>query len=239
MNHNPFFSAYFQSDFLGKTIFWALFLVSMITWVVLLHKIWLLFHIKKASALFKTAFSEKDPLNLHWNRPLQNKKVINPFFEIYKSMKQSALFALSKNQQSGIGTLTDTDFNIIEAQVYQTVELQSEMVEKNLFVLSTSSSLAPFLGLLGTVWGILLTFAQIQEKGGLNNSSSMLGGLALALATTVAGLVIAIPALVGYNYLKNVSAVYRRQMEWFATHMITALEQRYRSPNYEKIQTPK
>ena len=122
----------------------------------------------------------------------------------------------------------------IESHVYTTMSSHLRKLEKNLFVLSTVVTLAPFLGLLGTVWGILLTFSQLQEKGAAVNSAGMLNGLSLALATTVVGLVVAIPSLVGYNYLKNKLKEYRKEAEDFSHTLLTTIEFHYRKPEHAK-----
>ena len=116
--------------------------------------------------------------------------------------------------------------------------LELKQHAQGLPVLDTVITLAPLLGLLGTVWGILLTFSQLQEKGAIASNASMLSGLSLALATTVVGLLVAIPALVGYNYLKNGLREYRREAEDFANLLLTSLELYYRKPEYAKIQEP-
>ena len=96
-------------------------------------------------------------------------------------------------------------------------------------------TLAPFLGLLGTVWGILLTFSQIEAKGMSGSNTGMLAGLSLALATTVVGLLVAIPALVGYNYLRNWLREYRREAEEFSHLLLTSVELQYRKPQDAKV----
>ncbi len=103
--------------------------------------------------------------------------------------------------------------------------MQTKFLEKNLFILATIVSLAPFLGLLGTVWGILTTFSQLQMQGG---SQVVLGGLSMALATTVLGLIDAIPALVGYSFLKNKIREFQTDMDGFATEMLATVELQYR-----------
>jgi biopolymer transport protein TolQ len=105
--------------------------------------------------------------------------------------------------------------------------MQTKKLEKNLYVLSTIVSLAPFIGLLGTVWGILITFSSMQSHmaGG---SQGILEGLSLALTTTVLGLVDAIPALIGYNYLKNSARDFRVEMENFNTSLVSAVEMQYK-----------
>ncbi|HLB53072.1 MAG TPA: MotA/TolQ/ExbB proton channel family protein [Chlamydiales bacterium] len=223
---NPFLSSYFQSDFLGKAIFLGLFLLSLFTWAIVLHKLWLIFKIRRLSIELKQAFSEKDPLGLQWNRKI--KAVPHPFFEIYKSMKQATLKILM------LSPLSEEDLEWIQEEIYATLEKQNQKIEKNLFILSTITTLAPFLGLLGTVWGILLTFSQLQDRtGAMHQNNSMLSGLALALTTTVLGLIVAIPALVGYNYLKHASQEYRKQMESFAHQLMIALRI-YRKKDHAK-----
>lgn len=238
---NPFITSYAQSDWFGKGIFWGLFLLSALSWTLLIHKGWILYQVRKLSNEFTNLFSEKDPLNLQFNRPKGRLlEVPHPFFEIYKTLKQKTLQIISRNHffaPNAENILSETDFGLLESQVFSTLSKQQKLLEKNLFVLSTIATLGPFLGLLGTVWGILLTFS---EHGGVSGSNaSMLAGLSLALATTVIGLVVAIPAFVGYNYLKNGAREYRRDMEDFSQFLLSAIELQYRKPDHaQKISTP-
>jgi biopolymer transport protein TolQ len=236
---NPFISAYVQSDGFGKSIFWALFFLSILSWSLIGHKLWLLFHVRRISTSFASLFSEKEPLGLQCNRQAKERllAIPHPFFEIYKSFKQNVLQIISRNHlfsPTQGTTLSEADLGLIESQVHTTLTSHLRKLEKNLFVLSTVVTLAPFLGLLGTVWGILLTFSQLQEKGSAASNASMLTGLSLALATTVVGLVVAIPALVGYNYLKNSMREYRKEAQEFSHLLLTAVELHYRQPEYAK-----
>ena len=98
--------------------------------------------------------------------------------------------------------LSKGDIDLIESGIDGIILEQSKYLEKNLFILSTIITLAPFLGLLGTVWGILITFSNLHA-GISSVNTAVLWGISMALATTVFGLVVAIPALIAYNYLKN------------------------------------
>lgn len=109
-----------------------------------------------------------------------------------------------------------------------TVTNETKFLEKNLFILATIVSLAPFLGLLGTVWGILTTFSELQSQAAGSTHQMVLGGLSLALATTVLGLIDAIPALIGYNYLKNNIRDFETDMESFANEILASVEMQYR-----------
>jgi len=235
---NPFVSAYLQSDWFGKSVFWGLFLLSAISWWVLLHKSWVFFHVRRLSKDFLGQFSEKDPLALQFPKPLKGRllEVPHPFFEVYKAMKQHVLQVISRNHLYIPETpLSEADMGLIESQIVAAMASQAKKLENNLFVLSTVVTLGPFLGLLGTVWGILVTFSQLHQKGfAAASNASMLSGLALALATTVIGLVVAIPALVGYNYLKNASREFRRELEDFSHLLLTSVELQYRRPQHAK-----
>ncbi len=240
---NPFISAYVESDWFGKGIFWGLFALSAVSWTLVIHKGWIFYQARKLSNEFITLFSEKEPLKLQFTR-LKGRflEVPHPYFEIYKAVKQKTLQIFNRNHfflPDAETILSDADLGLIESQVYTALASQHKLLEKNLFVLSTIAALGPFLGLLGTVWGILLTFSELQSKGMSSSNTAMLAGLSMALATTVIGLVVAIPALIGYNYLKNASREYRRDMEDFSQLLLASLELQYRKPDHaQKISTP-
>jgi len=122
--------------------------------------------------------------------------------------------------------LSSSDVDYIESHLMMTISLQKKRLEKNLFILSTIVGLAPLLGLLGTVWGILITFASLQGQSGTNQM--VLGGISLALTTTVMGLLSAIPAMIAYNYLKNSVREFETEMESFANQLLSRVEMQYR-----------
>lgn len=235
---NPFMTAYIQSDWFGKGIFWGLFLLSAVSWTILLHKGWLFYQIRRLSAELSSQFSEKDPLNLSFSPPSKGRllETPHPFFEIYKALKQKTLQIIGRNHFFSLNKetpvfLSEADLALLESQTFSVLSKQSKILDKNLFILSTIAALGPFLGLLGTVWGILLTFSELHSRGAAAGNGAMLTGLSLALATTVIGLVVAIPALVGYNYLRNAGKEYRRDMEEFSHLLLTSLELQYRKPD--------
>ncbi len=84
------------------------------------------------------------------------------------------------------------------------------------------------MGLLGTVWGILMTFADLQTHQAGSTHNAILGGISLALATTVLGLLDAIPALIAYNYLKNETRDFQIDMEGMSNELLASVEIYYR-----------
>lgn len=219
---NPFFSAYSESDFLGKLIFIGLIALSICSWVVLLHKGWLTRQARASSLKFQKKFSAERANPLNWSGEALNQS--HPFQAIYLNLKRTTLELLNKNRSH---YLSAADISYVEGHLNSTINSQIKELEKNLFILSTIVSLAPFLGLLGTVWGILTTFSQMTALAG-GGHQAILSGLSLALATTVLGLVDAIPALIGYNYLKNAIQDFEVEMGEFAHQALASIELQYR-----------
>ncbi len=232
-----FLQAYNQSDIFGKSIFWALFLLSILSWFLLIYKSWVFHQSKKVCLDFQNQFmqNKKTPLQLP-NQIIEKIIFFNPFFELYKKLKEVTVEILEKNhffiknEQKKVA-LSEADLKLIESHLVSKIFDQLKILEQNLFLLSTVVTLAPFLGLLGTVWGILISFSEMAQKA---NSNLALSGLATALTTTVIGLVVAIPALVAYNYLKNSAKTFQQDMENFSHTLLSTIEMQYRIVFHEK-----
>ncbi|MES2198926.1 MAG: MotA/TolQ/ExbB proton channel family protein [Chlamydiota bacterium] len=234
-----FTGAYSQSDFFGKLIMGGLFILSLLCWIVLVYKIWQArkvkissLHLQKLLKKNKNRLLNLEPSEV--NLPLP-KHIPQPFAQIYFELKEKTVETLNKklfflkqlNEEEDV-YLTSDDINLLEQHVTTTISIQGKILEKHLFILSTIVTLAPFLGLLGTVWGILVTFAELHAGGSAGSNSIILGGLSTALATTVLGLIIAIPALISYNYLKNNLKSFSSDMEDFLYTLLSTLELQYR-----------
>lgn len=233
--------AYTESDVFGKLIILSLLLVSLICWVILIFKIWQAKKVKELSLRFQTIIEKNTEhlLNLELQSlPKASSVTIpHPYASIFSVLKHKTMEILNKKvffiERLGKQTdqaiyLSKTDLELVESAVYATISNQTKLLEKDLFILSTSVTLAPFLGLLGTVWGILVTFSELQGGASAGSNSVIIGGLSTALSTTVLGLVIAIPALVAYNYLKNNIKVVTSDMEDFVQSLLSTIEMQYR-----------
>lgn len=235
--NNAFLDAYSQSDFLGKLIFLGLLTLSVGSWILIVQKWWLTFQVRKYSGEFYKTFElqRMNPLGLETD-PAKHRKKANPFFDLYFILKKYTLEVLNKNRRYGqqrgqsgeVSYLSPTDIDFLQSHLMANMASQTKYLEKNLFILSTIVSLAPFLGLLGTVWGILLTFSELQTNAAGSGQGMVLSGISLALATTVLGLMDAIPALIGYNYLKNTIRDFQIDMEGFSNELLASVEIYYR-----------
>jgi len=223
-----FFSAYSQSDIFGKCIFWGLLLLSIISWTVLINKIWSAHKLKQMCKNFSRNMEKKKDMPLAIN---VDEEINHPFLEIYLSLKQITTRILKKNnffKENKSIFLSQPDIDMLEDCALATIAKEQKKLEKNLFLLPTIVTLGPFLGLLGTVWGILLTFSNLQKHAFTDASANVLSGLSLALTTTVLGLVVAIPAIIAYNYIKSSVRDFIVDMENFSNDLITNIEIQYR-----------
>lgn len=235
---NPFVTAWVDSDLIGKLIFVALIGLSLISWTIIIHKWWITSRVKQESFLFKRSFFEQkeNPLSVTYSRTTPP-ETPNAFQIVYEVLKGKTMELFEKNQRGKeiqakegkqVPLLATSDIALLETHACSTISTITKYLEKNLYLLSTIVTLAPFLGLLGTVYGILVTFSGLGESG-MGSNAQVLGGLSLALTTTVIGLINAIPALVGYNYLKNNIAEFDHEMERFATEVLSTFNMHYRT----------
>ncbi len=231
LGSNPFVSSYTGSDLFGKLIIISLLLISALSWAVLLYKIRYAKGVERSASHFWNLFQKSLTNPLNFDYP-SNKSQSNSFFEVYRTLKRVTLEMLNKNQRQapemGGAYLSSADIESVAFQVDAQINKERERLERHLAWLATTVSLAPFLGLLGTVWGILLTFSELQNLGAGSGSPLVLGGLSMALATTVLGLIIAIPALIGHSLLKAKTQGFESRMRSFAVQAIGAVELQYR-----------
>lgn len=231
---SPFLQAYQQSDLLGKGIYLAIVAASVICWTLMIYKTWMIKEAKKNSLEFRKRVDfRKGNLLTQEGEGEKKEKQPNPYFEIYTVLKKHTVELLRKNhhvlgQKEGGAYLSPTDIDCIEANLASAIACQAKEMDKHLFILSTIVGLAPLMGLLGTVWGILISFSQLQSQVVATSNQMVLGGIALALTTTVLGLLTAIPALIAYNYLKSSIRDFETDMEGFTNDMLSSIEMRYR-----------
>ncbi len=224
-----FVSAFKDSDGFGKIIFLLLFSLSFISWFILIFKARQFGKLEKEMQTFLVNFEKKE-------HPILEKSILetltsNPMFSLYKQFKKCTIDLLERNRQLDRveeNFLTRSDVEMLENYLDQKVLQNSKDLDKNLFILSTSISLAPFLGILGTVWGLLVSLTGLGKGVSALSNQVVMGGLSTALATTVIGLLIAIPALIGYNYLKSKAKEMTLSMGSFCALLVHEIEMGYR-----------
>ena len=119
--------------------------------------------------------------------------------------------------------LSDAQYNAVEAVLEREVSSQLQELETRIGLLATLVSLSPYCGLFGTVWGVMMAFCGLAIAGN-SNFSALAPGVAGALLTTVAGLVVAIPSLVGYNVLNSSIRALTTDLDNFAEGFMAQLK---------------
>ncbi len=125
--------------------------------------------------------------------------------------------------EGGAGSVNLRSIEHVKRALERSVAEESLKLESNLILLAIAVSGAPFLGLLGTVWGVMSTFAGVAQEGSAD-LATMAPGVAGALVTTVAGLLVAIPSMFGYNWLLHSLRVLSVDMDNYAYELVSRME---------------
>lgn len=184
-----------QADVLSMGVLFVLLLLSIICWALFLYKVILLQlkrgQMSRAIAQIRSAHTLDDVLKITGHI----KGTVPGYF-----VSQNLAFLKSIMATNPSAKLTDVQSALVQQHLDQTID---ELVHKEgsyLSFISTSAHVSPLLGLLGTVWGLIQAFVSISQKQ-TADITAIAPGIAQALTTTLAGLLVAIPALVMFNYL--------------------------------------
>lgn len=196
---NHIYYAFRNSDILGQGIVVLLLLFSIITWTIMLEKGISIKKAAKESASFIKRFREKRNPYIFYDRIEEEN---SPSARICEAgyNRISSLGAVSPN--GGHRALTALELEIVKGTLEEAVADQILVLEKNIIFLATAVTISPFLGLFGTVWGIMLSFTDLAIMGKAD-IQTLAPGVSGALLTTVLGLVVAIPSVAGYNIITS------------------------------------
>jgi biopolymer transport protein ExbB/TolQ len=122
--------------------------------------------------------------------------------------------------------ISPAQMRVVTSAMERAVGESALRLESQMILLATAVSGAPFLGLLGTVWGVMETFGDVAAAGSAN-LTAMAPGVSAALITTVTGLLVAIPAMFGYNYLVTTVRAMVVQLDNFAAELASEFEHKF------------
>ncbi len=207
------FSLFSGSDVMTRFVSIMLVLASIYAWAIIIEKALSLKKIKAQSLAFERKFwsggSLEDLFNSLKSKALDPMAIV--FISAMKEWKKSSAILKSKNSQHKTGNINQR----IERVMNITIEKEMSKLEKRIDFLSMVGSTAPLVGLFGTIWGIMNSFSAI----GATNSTTLgviAPGVATALSTTALGLIVAIPAVIGYNKISNDLSNYSMKLEGFS-----------------------
>ena len=203
-------SLFLRADVIVKSVIVILIASSIYSWAIIFDKILLFKKINKESEEFEERFWKSKSAESFYNSLPNN--LDNPMARVFKSSMQTVIKSRSK---SNIGERLTS---VLEVNI----ENQMNIVEKNYTFLATVGSTAPFIGLFGTVWGIMNSFQSIAISR--NTSLAIVApGIAEALFATALGLLAAIPAVVAYNKFNSDSKKYSQKLENFSKRFLTII----------------
>lgn len=219
----------------GKLIVLILIVFSIVAWSVMITKRKELKAAQDASRRFQAAFrNETHPLALYLKRQAY---AGSPLYKVY----EAGCIAIGGELSSGrdrngdlfsVGTrleghrLNQLQIEVVRRATERSVADEALVLEDKMGFLATAVSASPMLGLLGTVWGVLDSFASMAVVGSAN-LSAVAPGISGALLTTVVGLIVAIPSAIGYNLLTSRIRQIAVQMDNFAQEFVADLQRTF------------
>ena len=203
-------SLFLRADIIVKSVIIILIASSVYSWAIIFDKIRVFRKINKSAEEFEDKFwKSKSAETFYNNLPAS---IDDPMAQLFKTSMQTVIKSRSRSN------LSEKLPGILEINI----EKQMSVIDKNSTFLATVGSTAPFIGLFGTVWGIMNSFQSIAISR--NTSLAIVApGIAEALFATALGLLAAIPAVVAYNKFNNDSKKYSQKLENFSKRFLAII----------------
>ena len=201
---------FLRADIIVKSVIVILIAASIYSWAIIIDKYRLFKKINKSSEEFEDKFWKSKSAESFYNSLPSNTD--DPMANLFKGSMQIVMKSRSKSN------LSERLSSVVEVNI----EKQMNVIDKNYTFLATVGSTAPFIGLFGTVWGIMNSFQQIAISR--NTSLAIVApGIAEALFATALGLLAAIPAVVAFNKFSSDSRKYSQKLENFSKRFISII----------------
>ena len=203
---------FLRADFVVKSVIIILIAASVYSWALIFEKYRLFQRIEKSTSSFEDKFWKSRSAESFYNS-LTNKEK-DPMASIF----QSAMNELIKTKSKSSSVQTNRVSRVLEISA----DNEINSIEKHFIFLATVGSTAPFIGLFGTVWGIMNSFQSIAISR--NTSLAIVApGIAEALFATALGLLAAVPAVIAYNKFNSDSRKYSGRIENFSKRFISII----------------
>ncbi|HAB18430.1 MAG TPA: MotA/TolQ/ExbB proton channel family protein [Verrucomicrobiota bacterium] len=210
----------------GKITIGVLLILSLFSWTIIITKFRQLYIARKWAKKFFAAYAEtRDPLDIR-NRGDNFEGA--PAYQVYIRGADELDYHLKNNPVTvkGEKRVSRGAFEAVKVTLEEASGAEAMSLEKGMIVLSTAVAGGPFIGLLGTVWGVMETFAGIARANSAS-LTAMAPGVAGALIATVIGLLVAIPAMFAYNFMVTTIRGITQELDGFASRYATQIEHQY------------
>ena len=210
----------------GKITVIVLLILSLFSWTIIIAKFRQLMIARRMTKKFMAAYaSTRDPLDI---KKRGEEFDGAPAYALYERGAEEVAYQLKNNPVivKGENRISPSSFEAVKVVLEEAAAAQAMSLEKGMIVLSTAVAGGPFIGLLGTVWGVMSTFAGIAASNSAS-LTAMAPGVAAALVATVTGLLVAIPAMFGYNFMVTTIRHITQELDGFATRYANQIEHTY------------
>ncbi len=219
-----FFGMMANAGLIVKFVMITLLMFSVVSWWIIIAKQLLFMRTRKASGEFLECFWESKTLKdayasaREYTRSPEAGVFISGFTELRKIKSGRAEQHIEENLHARLAVMDNLKRAVRKAQL-----IESDRLQRSLAFLATTGSATPFIGLFGTVWGILTAFQEIGARGSAS-LAVVAPGISEALVATAAGLAVAIPAVVFYNFYANQLADFESEVENFSFDFLNLIE---------------
>ena len=219
-----FFGMMAGAGLMVKLVMTTLLVFSLISWWIVIMKMLLFKRARNASEEFLARFWESKTLNDaydaagEYTASPEAAVFVSGYNELRKISTARRDQAVPETLQMQLATMENLKRAVRKAQI-----IESDRLERSLAFLATTGSATPFIGLFGTVWGILTSFQEIGARGSAS-LAVVAPGISEALVATAAGLAVAIPAVIFYNFFSNKLADFESDIENFSTDFLNLIE---------------
>lgn len=203
---------FLEADIVVKAVMITLVVMSIWSWAIIFDKSRVIKRLEKRARRFEDSFWSGEPLSKLFERVRTSAS--DPMLSVFSAGMDEWNTGYSSTVDSRSSDLRASLKQRIERVMFNTMSKEMNKLEKGMIFLATVGSASPFIGLFGTVWGIMNSFAAIANTQN-TNLAVVAPGIAEALFATALGLVAAIPAVVAYNKYSQDLAQYGERVENF------------------------
>jgi len=216
-----------ESDLFAKIVLLILLFFSVVSWGIIINKIRLFKKVDSDTNKFKSAFKKRKRLSDVYlvcssfkRSPLS--RVLEHGYNEAQSVIKIEEISNPKTVEKDL-TLDRERTEIIKMALEKAGSEELQRLGSKVTFLASTATVAPFLGLMGTIWGVIDSFASIGARGSAS-LAVVAPGIALALVATIVGLFVAIPAVIGYNHINNKLRALSIEVDNFSLEFLSAFK---------------
>ncbi len=217
--------AFLEGGMIGKLVLAALLLMSIASWAVILGKVLMFRRVAHHNRRFLEVFRKSARFSEINNAAHHH--AASPLVGVFQAgyVEIDAQVKTSRESQAA-GQHRIRSLEGVERSLRRARGIELDLLAKNSAILATTAAAAPFIGLFGTVWGIMIAFHDIGASGSAS-IVTVAPGIAESLINTAAGLFAAIPALIGYNHIASRLRTVRSELDDFTLEFLNLAERNF------------